>query len=239
MFAFERVPEDTASLHALDRKIAEQAPAFLGEVELKVQSPDVRREKVMLIAERTKAQEILHALFQQHMSMVLRRCQSDVIADEWQKDALGVFSRDERFVDRASLLAHALADRCFEAKKFAQAEVWANRSIKDAERVGKPLPWLADAWRISAQALSDDNLGPEVEARLRKSVVLWHEQRSPDPIRAMFAFMGLGMFLLEVGKLVEAERALVDATAFARALPGEAKMLAAAPERVLLKIRTR
>jgi hypothetical protein len=55
----------------------------------------------------------------------------------------------------------------------------------------------------------------------------------------MFAFMGLGMFLLEVGKLVEAERALVDASAFAKALPGEAKMLAAAPERVLLKIRTR
>jgi hypothetical protein len=239
MFAFERVPEDTASLLSLDRKIAEQAHAFLGEVELKVQSPDVMREKVMLIAERTQAQEILHALFQQHMSMVLRRCRSDVIADEWQKEAVGVFSRDERFVDRASLLAHALADRCFEAKKFAQAEIWANRSIKEAERVGKALPWLADAWRISAQALSDDNLGPEVEARLRKSVVLWHEQRSPDPIRAMFAFMGLGMFLLEVGKLVEAERALVDAAAFAKALPGEAKMLAAAPERVLLKIRTR
>jgi hypothetical protein len=239
MFAFEKVPEDTASLLALDRKIAEQAHAFLGEVELKVQSPEVMREKVMLIAERTKAQEILHALFQQHMSMVLRRCQSDVIADEWQKEALAVFSLDERFVDRASLLAHALADRCFEANKFAQAEVWANRSIKDAERVGKPLPWLADAWRISAQALSDDNLGPEVEARLRKSVFLWNEQRSPDPIRAMFAFMGLGMFLLEVGKLVEAERALVDAIAFAKALPGEAKMLAAAPERVLLKIRTR
>ena len=85
MFAFERVPEDTASLLALDRKIAEQAHAFLGEVELKVQSPDVIREKVMLIAEHTKTQEILHALFQQHMSMVLRRCQSHVIADD-EKD---------------------------------------------------------------------------------------------------------------------------------------------------------
>jgi len=221
-------------LLALDRKIAEQAHAFLGEVELKVQSPEVMREKVMLIAERTKAQEILHALFQQHMSMVLRRCQSDVIADEWQKDALGVFSRDERFFDRASLLAHALADRSFESKKFAQSEVWANRSIKEAERVGKDLPW----WRISAQALSDDNLGPEVESRLRKSIALWHEQRCPDPIRAMFAFMGLGIFLLEVGKRAEAEKALVDAVVFAKTLPGEAKMLAAAPERVLLKIRT-
>lgn len=238
MFAFERVPEDTVSLLALDREIAEKAHAFLGEVELKVQTPDVMREKVMLIAERTKAQEILHALFQQHMSMVLRRCQSDVIADEWQKDALGVFSRDERFFDRASLLAHALADRSFESKKFAQSEVWANRSIKEAERVGKALPWLADAWRISAQALSDDNLGPEVESRLRKSIALWHEQRSPDPMRAMFAFMGLGMFLLEVGKRAEAEKALVDAVVFAKTLPGEAKMLAAAPERVLLKIRT-
>jgi hypothetical protein len=239
MFAFERVPEDTANLLALDRKIAEQAHAFLGEIELKVQSPDVMREKVMLIAERTQAQAILHALFQQHMSMVLRRCQSDVIADEWQKEALVVFSRDDRFIDRASLLAHALADRCFESKKYAQAEIWANRSIKEAERVGKALPWLADAWRISGQALSDDNLGPEVEARLRKSVALWHEQRSPDPIRAMLAFMGLGMFLLEVGKLVEAERALIEAVAFAKVLPGEAKMLAAAPERVLNKIRTR
>lgn len=237
MFAFERVPEDTVSLLALDRKIAEQAHAFLGEVELKVQSPDVMREKVMLIAERTQAQAILHALFQQHMSMVLRRCQSDVIADEWQKEAVGVFSRDERFADRASLLAHALADRFFEAKKFTQAEIWANRSIKEAERAGKALPWLADAWRISAQALSDDNLGPEVEVRLMKSVDLWHEQRSPDPIRAMFAFMGLGMYLLEVGKLKEAEAAMVDAVVFAKALPGEAKMLASAPERVLLKIR--
>lgn len=53
----------------------------------------------------------------------------------------------------------------------------------------------------------------------------------------MFAFMGLGMFLLEVGKVVEAERALVEAVAFAKALPGEAKMLAAAPERHLKRLK--
>ena len=98
---------------------------------------------------------------------------------------------------------------------------------------------MADAWRIHAQALSFDNLGPEVGARLRKSIALWKGQKSPDPVRAMFAFMGLGMYLLEVGHSAEAETAFEDAVAFAAALPGESSQLAEAPRRRIAEIRSR
>jgi hypothetical protein len=237
MFAFDKVPEDTESLLSIDRKIAAQAHAFLGEIQMKVRPAPVVLEMVMMAEERTKSQPLLRALFRQHMSMVLRLCKADADADHWQQDSLGVFSKDDRFLDRASLLSHALADRCFVSKRYTQAEIWANRSIKEAERAGKVYPWLADAWRISAQALSDDNLGPEVEKRLRKSVSLWNEQREPDPIRGMFAHMGLGMYLLELGKLKEADAAFVEAVVFAKLLPANAQYLADAPVAQLIKLR--
>ena len=140
-------------------------------------------------------------------------------------------------MDRASLLAHALADRWFDAKRYSMAEAWALRSIAEGERTGLDLPWLADAWRIAAQALSDDNLGPEVEVRLRKSINLWKRQRKPDPIRGMFAHMGLGMYLLELGKPKEADAAFVEAVVFAKLLPVDAQYLADAPVAQLMKLR--
>lgn len=114
-------------------------------------------------------------------------------------------------------------------ESYVQAESWAGRSITCAIAATRPYPWLADAWRIHAQALSFDNLGPEVDARLRKSIALWKEQASPDPVRAMFAFMGLGMYLLEVGKLDEAEVAFKDAVSFSESLPAVARRLADGP----------
>jgi hypothetical protein len=85
--------------------------------------------------------------------------------------------------------------------------------------------------------LSFDNLGPEVAVRLRKSITLWKSQSSPDPVRAMFAFMGLGMYLLEVGKTDEAEAAFVEAIAFAETLPASARRLADSAREQLLKLK--
>lgn len=143
------------------------------------------------------------------------------------------------FTNRASLLAHALVDYHFRIESYVQAEAWAGCSISYAMPETKPYPWLADAWRIHAQALSFDNLGPEVGARLRKSITLWKEQASPDPVRAMFAFMGLGKYLSEIGKTSEAEAAFVEAASFAANLPGESKVLAVGPESQLRKLRSR
>jgi tetratricopeptide (TPR) repeat protein len=192
---------------------------------------------VLTNSRKSEGQGLLHALVQQHMSIVLRACARHEQADAWQEEALELFARHKAFVDRASLLAHALADRWFEAKRYSKAESWALRSIAEAERTGLDLPWLADAWRIAAQALSDDNLGPEVEVRLRKSITLWKRQRKPDPVRGMFAQMGLGMYLLEIGKHKEADAAFVEAIVFAKLLPANAQYLADAPTTQLMKLR--
>jgi len=230
-------PEDLLALPSFEAGIVQITRRLLPEAR---SNPKGDLAAVVLELEAaTKGQGHLHAIFQQHLSLVLRECGRHDLANRWQQEAVDEFSKSPVFADRASLLAHALADHHFGVESYVQAEAWAGRSITCALAATKPYPWLADAWRIHAQALSFDNLGPEVGVRLSKSIALWKSQASPDPVRAMFAFMGLGMYLLEVGKTDEAETALVDAAAFAKALPGDAKALAAAAERQLQRLRAR
>ena len=229
-------PAEIAELFALDKDIAVLCGRLLSELNGGRDRAEVA-SVVLANSRKSEGQGLLHALVQQHMSIVLRACARHEQADAWQEEALELFARHKAFVDRASLLAHALADRWFEAKRYSKAESWALRSISEGERTGLDLPWLADAWRIAAQALSDDNLGPEVEVRLRMSLTLWKRQRKPDSIRGMFAHMGLGMYLLEVGKLKEADAAFVEAVVFAKLLPVDAQYLADAPVAQLMKLR--
>jgi len=236
MSQFDPSPAEIAELFALDKDIAALCGRLLSELN---GGRDLAEVAAVVLANSRKSegQGLLHALVQQHMSIVLRACARHQQADVWQEEALELFARHKAFIDRASLLAHALADRWFDAKRYSKAESWALRSITEGERTGLDLPWLADAWRIAAQALSDDNLGPEVEVRLRKSLTLWKLQRKPDPVRGMFAHMGLGMYLLEVGKLKEADAALVEAIVFAKMLPANAQYLAVGPTTQLMKLR--
>ena len=229
-------PAEIAELFALDKDIAVLCGRLLSELNGGSDRAEVA-SVVLANSRKSEGQGLLHALVQQHMSLVLRACSRHEQADAWQEEALELFARHKAFIDRASLLAHALADRWFDAKRYSKAESWALRSIAEAERTGLDLPWLADAWRIAAQALSDDNLGPEVEVRLRKSLALWKRQRKPDPIRGMFAHMGLGMYLLEIGKLKEADAAFVEAIVFAKLLPANAQYLAVGPTTQLMKLR--
>ena len=232
----EPTPDEIAELFALDKDIAALSLRMLSELK-DGRDPAESAGVVIFNAQKTEGQGLLHALVQQHMSAVLRATGRQELADAWQEQALELFAKHKAFVDRASLLAHALADRWFEAQRYAKAESWALRSIADCERTGLELPWLADAWRIAAQALSDDHLGPEVEVRLRKSLSLWKLQRKPDPVRGMFAHMGLGMYLLEVGKLKEADEAFVEAIVFANKLPSKYHKMVDAPVTQLMKLR--
>jgi hypothetical protein len=230
-------PEDFLALPSFEAGIVQITRRLLHEAR---SNPKGGLAAVVLELEAaTKGQGHLHAIFQQHLSLVLRECGRHDLANRWQQEAVDEFSKYPVFADRASLLAHALADHHFGVESYVQAEVWAGRSITCALAATKPYPWLADAWRIHAQALSFDNLGPEVGARLRKSITLWKSQASPDPVRAMFAFMGLGMYLQEVGKTYEAESAFEDAVAFAESLPATARRLADGPRRQLEVIRGR
>lgn len=230
-------PEDLLALPSFEAGIVQITRRLLPEAR---SNPKGDLAAVVLELEAaTKGQGHLHAIFQQHLSLVLRECGRHDLANRWQHEAVDEFSKYPVFADRASLLAHALADHHFGVESYVQAEAWAGRSITCALAATKPYPWLADAWRIHAQALSFDNLGPEVGVRLRKSITLWKEQTSPDPVRAMFAFMGLGMYLLEVGKTCEAESAFEDAVAFAESLPVTARRLADGPRRQLEVIRGR
>lgn len=230
-------PEDLLALPSFEKGIVQITRRLLPEARTS-RKGDVA-DVVLELAETTKGKGFLHAVFQQHLSLVLRECGRHELANKWQEQAVDEFSRHPAFADRASLLAHALADHYFSVERYVDAETWAGRSIVSAILAPEAYPWLADAWRIHAQALSFDNLGPEVEARLRKSIVLWKGQKSPDPVRAMFAFMGLGMYLLEVGRSAEAEDAFEDAVVFAAALPGESAQLAEVPRRRIAEIRSR
>lgn len=230
-------PEDLLALPSFEKGIVQITRRLLPEARTS-RKGDVA-DVVLELAETTKGKGFLHAVFQQHLSLVLRECERHELANQWQEQAVDEFSRHLAFADRASLLAHALADHCFSVERYVDAEAWAGRSIVCAISAPETYPWLADAWRMHAQALSFDNLGPEVGARLRKSIALWKEQKSPDPVRAMFAFMGLGMYLLEVGHSAEAEVAFEDAVAFAAALPCESAQLAEARRRRLAEIRSR
>lgn len=236
MDSHEPTPDAIAELFTLDKGIAALCGRLLSELKEGRDGAEVA-SVVLANSSKSEGQGLLHALVQQHMSIVLRACARHELADAWQEQALELFAKYKAFVDRASLLAHALADRWFDAKRYSMAEAWALRSIAEGERTGLDLPWLADAWRIAAQALSDDNLGPEVEVRLRKSINLWKRQRKPDPIRGMFAHMGLGMYLLELGKPKEADAAFVEAVVFAKLLPVDAQYLADAPVAQLMKLR--
>jgi len=228
-------PEDLLALPSFEAGIVQITRRLLPEAR---SNPKGDLAAVVLELEAaTKGQGHLHAIFQQHLSLVLRECGRHDLANRWQQEAVDEFSKYPVFADRASLLAHALADHHFGMESYVQAESWAGRSIACAIAATRPYPWLADAWRIHAQALSFDNLGPEVGSRLRRSITLWKSQSSPDPVRAMFAFMGLGMYLLEVGKTDEAEDAFKDAVAFAESLPAAAKRLADGPRLQLLKLR--
>jgi tetratricopeptide (TPR) repeat protein len=232
----ELTPDEISELFALDKGIAALCGRLLSELKEGRDGAEVA-SVVLANSSKSEGQGLLHALVQQHMSIVLRACARHELADAWQEQALELFAKYKAFVDRASLLAHALADRWFDAKRYSKAEAWALRSIAEGERTGLDLPWLADAWRIAAQALSDDHLGPEVEVRLRKSLSLWKLQRKPDSVRGMFAHMGLGMYLLEVGKLKEADEAFVEAIVFANKLPSKYHKLVDAPVTQLMKLR--
>ncbi len=85
-------------------------------------------------------------------------------------------------------------------------------------------PWLADSWRIAAQELSIDNLGPEVEQRLRHAVQLWKRVKGPDPCRSMYAFVGLAMHLRSLGRFDDSETAFEDVIEFSRVFPPHAKV---------------
>ena len=228
-------PEDLLALPSFEKGIVQITRRLLPEARTS-RKGDVA-DVVLELAETTKGKGLLHAVFQQHLSLVLRECERHELANQWQEQAVDEFSRHPAFADRASLLAHALADHCFSVERYVDAEAWAGRSIVCAISAPEAYPWLADAWRIHAQALSFDNLGPEVGARLRKSIALWKGQKSPDPVRAMFAFMGLGMYLLEVEQPEEAERAFVDAVNFVDRLPDEYKSISSGAERQLNKLR--
>lgn len=233
----EPSPEDLLALPSFESGIVQITRRLLPDA--KANPKGKVADVVLELSEATKGKGFLHAVLQQHLSLVLRECARHDLANLWQQEACDEFSKHRVFADRASLMAHSLADHYFGAEKYVQADAWSGRSIAASGHAAKAYPWLADAWRIHAQALSFDNLGPEVEVRLRKSIGLWKEQASPDPVRAMFAFMGLGMYLLEIGKSDEAEVAFEDAVSFANMLPGDAKRLAVSPAQQLALIKAR
>jgi hypothetical protein len=239
MSEFKKLPEDLQSLISFDRECAEYAQLLLSEIEEKNKSTDLVREIIMIRAYRTKVQDIIHAIFQQNMSIVLKRCGLNKLAIEWQVEALEVFCKDERFIDKSSLLAYRLSESYFNSKKFTLAQKWSNRSIQEAEKTGKNFPWLADAWRISAETLTGDKLGTEVESRLKKSLKLWSEQRSPDAYCYMLALMALGSYFYEVGKLTEAEEVYTDAYAYAYGTLGKHSDMAVSAKQKLNTVQNR
>jgi hypothetical protein len=102
MLEFKKLPEDLDSLISLDRSIANQAKLWICDIDLKIKSPNLVRELVMCLAERTKGQAIIHALVKHHMSVVLRRCKLKSVAKEWEWEAFVVLSNREYFKEAVS-----------------------------------------------------------------------------------------------------------------------------------------
>lgn len=102
MSEFKKLPEDLESLISLDRKIANQAKLYICDIKLKNQSLYLVRELVMGIAERTKAQKVVYALVQHHMSVVLRYCKLKKVAEEWEWEAFVVLSNHKYFKEKVS-----------------------------------------------------------------------------------------------------------------------------------------
>lgn len=214
-------PAELAAMLAAEQTFIVQGRGFIAELshrsKAQVCAAVVALERVM------GGPGIIGAALRQNFSMVLRACDENALADEWQITALEVFARYPCLQSRASLLAHAVADHCFQTKRYVEAEQWGMRSTSEAMLVALDCPWLADSWRIAAQALSIDNLGPEVERRLRQAVQLWKRVKGPDPRRSMYAFVGLAMHLRALGRFDDSATAFEDAIEFSRSFPPHAK----------------
>ena len=206
---------------AAERAFAVQPRGFIDEVPKR--SGAVVAEAVVALERAMAGPGLIGAAFHQNFSMALRVCGKNELADEWQISALEVFSQCPPLKWRASLLAHAVADSYFQTERFIQAEAWAGRSISEALLVSIDCGWMADTWRIYAQALSVDNMGPEVERRLREAVRLWKMVKGPDPRRSMYAFVGLAMHLRQLGRFPESEAAFEDAIEFSSKFPPQAR----------------
>jgi len=138
----EPTPGELAELFALDKDIAALCGRLLSELNGGRDRAEVA-SVVLANSRKSEGQGLLHALVQQHMSLVLRTCARHEQADAWQEEALELFARHKAFIDRASLLAHALADRWFDAKRFSKAESWRSvRSLRPSALASIYLGWL-------------------------------------------------------------------------------------------------
>jgi tetratricopeptide (TPR) repeat protein len=217
----ERPSPEIAAMLAAEHDFVVQTRGFIDEVPKR--SGPVVAEAVVAFERAMAGPGLIGAAFHQNFSMALRVCGKNELADEWQISALEVFSQCPPLKWRASLLAHAVADSCFQTERFIQAEAWAGRSISEALLVSIDCAWMADTWRIYAQALSVDNMGPEVERRLREAVRLWKAVKGPDPRRSMYAFVGLAMHLRQLGRFPESEAAFEEAIEFSSKFPPQAR----------------
>ena len=218
----ERPSPEVEAMLVAERAFIVQARGFIDEVPKR--SGPVVAEAVVAFEKVMAGQGLIRAAFLQNFSMALRVSGKNDLADQWQIEALEEFSRHPSLKKRASLLAHAVADSCFQTERFVQAEAWAGRSISEGLLVALDCPWMADTWRIYGQALSIDHMGPDVEHRLREAVRLWKAVKGPDPRRSMYAFVGLAMHLRQLGRFPESEVAFEDAIEFSKDFPPHARV---------------
>lgn len=127
-------PEDLMALPSFEKGIVQITRRLLPEARTS-RKGDVANV-VLELAETTKGKGLLHAVFQQHLSLVLRECGRHELANQWQGQAVDEFSRHPAFADRASLLAHALADHCFSVERYVDAEA----AFEDAAAFAAALP---------------------------------------------------------------------------------------------------
>ncbi len=223
MTGSDPTPEELAALHAAEIAYIGQARGFIVEARRRPKQAVAVAEAIVALEAAMGQQGIKAAALRQNYSMALRACDKNDLADKWQIAALEEFSRYPALKFRASMLAHSVADSCFQTERYTEAESWASRSITEAIMANHGCGWLADTWRIYGQALQMYNEGPEVEERLREAVRLWKTMKEPDPRRSMYAFAGLAMFLRGAKKYAESEAAFEDAIEFSRSFPAHAK----------------